>query len=97
METPEKTTVSEEKIEKMTKEYEKYADECGFRLNPTKKVVELIVRRLLENKAKLGEQYCPCRRVTGDKNEDEKIICPCVFHKDEIEKLGHCHCMLFVK
>ena len=26
----------------------------------------------------------------------KKIICPCVYHKDEIREQGHCHCLLFV-
>jgi ferredoxin-thioredoxin reductase catalytic subunit len=97
METSKKTTISKEKIEALKKEYKIYAKEKGFRLNPDNKVVETIIRLILENREKLGHGYCPCRRVTKNKKEDEKIICPCVFHKDEVETLGHCHCMLFVR
>jgi len=97
METSEKTTISKEKIEALKKEYKIYAKKEGFKLNPNEKIVDTVVRRILENREKLGHGYCPCRRPTGDKKEDEKIICPCVFHKEEIELQGHCHCMLFVK
>lgn len=97
MQVSKNTPISEEKIKALIKEYEIYAAENGFKLNPNKKIVEAIVRRLLENKEKHGYQYCPCRRITGKPHEDEKIICPCFYHRDELEKLGHCHCMLFVK
>lgn len=78
-------------------EYEEYAKKNGFRLNPNRKAVELLIGGLLRNEKKHGARYCPCRRITGDKKEDKKKICPCVWHKDEISKDGHCHCSLFVK
>ena len=68
-----------------------------MKLNPDKKIVDGIMKGLAENKEKYGARYCPCRRVTGDKEIDAKIICPCIYSKDEIEKDGHCFCNLFVK
>ncbi|MGR3220281.1 MAG: ferredoxin-thioredoxin reductase catalytic domain-containing protein [Candidatus Anammoxibacter sp.] len=47
-------------------------------------------------KKKYGFDYCPCRIVTGDKEKDDKIICPCVYHEEEIKRDGKCHCDLFV-
>jgi len=77
--------------------YGKYAKSKGFRLNPDEKIVEMIIAGLLANEKKHGARYCPCRLVTGKKEEDRKIICPCIYHQDEIKKTGHCHCRLFVK
>ncbi len=82
---------------KLLEEYKDYAARNGFRLNPNKAIVEGTLKRLLENEKKFGERYCPCRRITHNKEEDKKIICPCIYHKEEIKKQGHCHCMLFVK
>lgn len=87
----------EEQIQNLIKEYETYAKEKGFRLNPDKKVVENIVRMLLKKEKELGKRYCPCRRLSGDKKKDKEIICPCVFHQEEIKTKGHCHCLLFFK
>ena len=87
----------DEKIEKIAKGFEMYAKSRGFRLNPDRKVVEMIIKGLLANEKKHGARYCPCRVVTGDKEEDRKIICPCVYHLDELNEMGHCHCNLFVK
>ena len=75
----------------------KHAAENGFNLNPDEKVVERIVNGIFMNEEKHGEKYCPCRRISGDKVEDAKKICPCVWHKDEIAKDGNCFCRLFVK
>jgi len=78
-------------------EYEEHANNNGFRLNPDKETVRRIAEGILRNKELHGNHYCPCRRVTGDKNEDKKIICPCIYHKEEVESNGRCMCGLFVK
>lgn len=75
----------------------KYAEKQGFMLNPDKQVVDMIIDGLIENMKKHGSAYCPCRPITGVKEEDKKNICPCIYHKDEILKDGKCHCWLFVK
>ncbi len=86
-----------EKIDQIIKNYEGYAQKNGFKLNPDRKVVEKLVAGLLANEKKYGARYCPCRRVTGDKEEDQPKICPCKWHREEIERDGHCFCGLFVK
>jgi len=75
----------------------RYAESQGFALNPDEKVVDMIVDGLLENLGRHGAAYCPCRPVSGDREADRKIICPCVYHRDELERDGKCHCLLFVR
>ena len=87
----------DDKIKKLVEKYEEYAKKNGFRLNPNKKIVERVINGLLTNERKFGARYCPCRKVKGIPELDRKIICPCVYHKEEIERQGHCHCLLFVK
>ncbi len=84
-------------VKELRKKLGAYAKQSGFRLNPDDKIVNGIIKGLLKNKKEKGELYCPCRIVSGNKDEDMKIICPCVFHLSEIKKDGHCHCNLFVK
>jgi len=85
------------KIRELIEKYGEYALKNGFHLNPDSGIVEGVILGLLHNDSLHGERYCPCRRVTGDSTLDKKIICPCVYHMDEIKKQGHCHCRLFVK
>jgi len=73
---------------------EKHAKKNNLKLNPDKTHLDLIINGLLENEKKHGEIYCPCRVVTKTK-EDKKKICPCIWHKKEIKKFGHCLCRLF--
>ncbi|MCX6759588.1 MAG: thioredoxin domain-containing protein [Candidatus Nealsonbacteria bacterium] len=86
-----------EKINKLIQEVKEYAKKNGFFLNPNRKVVEGIVKSLLEREKKFGGRFCPCRRITENNEEDKKIICPCVYHLQELEKEGKCLCGLFVK
>jgi len=83
--------------EEMIKWYEDYAKKNGFRLNPDKEAVERLIKGLLANEKKYGARYCPCRRVTGNIEEDRPKICPCQFMRKEIEEQGHCLCGLFFK
>ncbi len=78
-------------------DYEDYAENNDYMLNPNKKLVDGIVAGLLRNEELHGERYCPCRRVTGDKQEDKNIVCPCTYHREEIENDGKCMCGLFVR
>jgi len=87
----------DEIMEKLIEAYEEYAKENGYKLNPNRMIVEGVIKGLMARKDEFGEQYCPCRKMSGDKEEDKKIICPCIYHEDEIEKDGHCFCNLFVK
>lgn len=73
-----------------------YTANSHYRLNPDDKMVERVVKGLVMRKMKFGYAYCPCRLVTGDNERDKKIICPCVYHVEEIERDGECHCNLFI-
>jgi len=84
-----------EKTEEIIEWYEDYAKKNGFRLNPDRATVERLIKGLLANEKKYGVRYCPCRRVSGNLEEDRPKICPCQWHKEEIEKDGHCFCGLF--
>ncbi len=81
--------------DKMREVVQKYADENGFFLNSNTKQLETVLKGLVRNEEKYGEQYCPCRIRSGDHEKDKDIICPCVYHKDEIRKDGKCHCNLY--
>jgi len=74
-----------------------YAKKQGFLLQPDPVLLDRILEGLLNREKIYGLRYCPCRRVTGDIEEDRKIVCPCIYHKEEIKDEGHCKCMLFLK
>lgn len=85
----------EEKKEEIRDWVEGYAKEMDFELNPVQKQCETVLTGLARNQVRFGEPYCPCRLRSGDPEKDREIICPCVYHEDEIKNEGHCHCNLF--
>ena len=72
-----------------------YAKKHGYRLNPEEKRLESVIRGLAKNKQRFGAQYCPCRIRSGDMENDKNIVCPCIYHDQEIKEQGSCHCNLF--
>ena len=89
-----KTTTEEDDMRAWA---EGYAKKQGWVPDLDKKILDTVIRGLVRNKKKFGEQYCPCRLRSGDKEKDRAIICPCIYHKDEIAKDGHCHCQLYYR
>jgi len=75
---------------------ENYAKRAGFELNPDEAKVTYVIDGLAQRKVSRGKAYCPCRVISGDPKADKKIICPCVYHRQEIADKGICHCELFV-
>lgn len=74
---------------------EAFLEGKSYRFNPDGDLVEAILAATVKKREKYGEDYCPCRRVTGDKEQDKAIICPCVYHEKELAEDGFCHCRLF--
>ncbi len=94
---PGMTESSHNEVEELLTFYANYAEQNGINLNPNAESVVRIINGLLSNQKKHGKRFCPCRRVSGNAEADEKNVCPCAYHKEEIERDGHCLCNLFVK
>ena len=87
----------EELKRKILEEKRRYAAQHGYRLNPDKRVLNFVITGLARNLQEKKLEYCPCRPLSGNPQKDKKKICPCFWHKEEIEKQGFCHCRLFFK
>jgi ferredoxin-thioredoxin reductase catalytic subunit len=73
------------------------ASASGYKLNPDYDIVMTAIKGLANNKKKYGEMYCSCREISGDKEKDKKIICPCVYRSKDMDRKGSCKCALYVK
>lgn len=76
---------------------EGYAEAGPYELNPDTKHVDKVIKGLAKRKLKYGQHYCPCRMVSENRETDDKIICPCEYHIEEIRQHGICSCDLFVR
>lgn len=83
--------------QEIKKRLETYLAPTDFAFNSDEEVVNRVLNGLAKREEKQGHAYCPCRLVTGNDEADEKIICPCAYHAQEIAEHGMCHCQLFVK
>jgi ferredoxin-thioredoxin reductase catalytic chain len=94
----EPTTLTEDElVDEIRAWAEQYARDHDLVLNPDERVRNAVIRGLARNQLRHGERFCPCRIRKGVPEEDAKIACPCVYHKEEIAVEGHCHCNLFFR
>lgn len=83
--------------ERLKKAREIFAEKSGLKLNPDDKITDMVIEGQIKNLEEKGFAYCPCKLLTKDPEKNKKLICPCFDHKEEIEKDGHCHCLLFFR
>ncbi len=63
--------------------------------NERERVFELL-EALLVNKERYGYMACPCRLASGNRKNDEDMICPCVYRIQDVKEYGSCYCNLYV-
>ncbi len=68
----------------------------GYYFNKDKEKTFELLEALLVNKERYGYMGCPCRLVSGDRNADRDIICPCEYSVPDIDEYGSCYCNLYV-
>ena len=68
----------------------------GYYFNNDRERVFDLMAALLFNKERYGYMGCPCRLVSGDRENDRDIICPCVYRTPDVEEYGSCYCNLYV-
>lgn len=68
----------------------------GYFFNKDRERVMDLMAALLFNKERYGYMGCPCRLVSGDKQNDRDIVCPCVYRTPDVEEYGSCYCNLYV-
>ncbi len=83
---------SQELYERM----KKVQEPKGYYFNQDKERTFELLEALITNKERYGYMGCPCRLVSGDREHDRDIICPCEYSIPDIEEYGSCYCNLYV-
>jgi ferredoxin-thioredoxin reductase catalytic chain len=83
-------------VEKLYDMLKKSQEPKGYLFNKDKERVFELLEALLTNKSRYGYMGCPCRLLSGDKENDRDIICPCVYRTPDVEAFGSCYCNLYV-
>ena len=77
--------------------YQKVVDPLGFKFSPDEGMVNFLLEQEVLLEQKHGIPYCPCQGLTKNREENMKIVCPCIpFHREHFDAIKRCWCMLFV-
>lgn len=68
----------------------------GFFFNKDKDWVLAILQDLLVIKSRYGYTSCPCRLASGIRENDQDIMCPCIYRQEDVNEYGSCYCNLYV-
>ena len=68
----------------------------GYSFNNDRERVFELLEALLVNKQRYGYMACPCRLASGNRKNDEDMICPCVYRIQDVKEYGSCYCNLYV-
>jgi ferredoxin-thioredoxin reductase catalytic chain len=82
--------------EQLYETLKKIQEPKGYYFNEDKNRVLDLLDGLLVNKERYGYMGCPCRLLSGNRENDKDIICPCVYRKPDVEEYGSCYCNLYV-
>lgn len=85
-----------EDVERTYANLKRVNEKKGYYLNPDTHFAKKLIRGLLDNQHKYGYWACPCRLASGNRKEDQDIICPCVYREPDVKQYGACYCGLFV-
>ena len=85
-----------EEVQKIMERLQRYSEKKHASLNPDTQITAKLIESLLENQKRYGYWACPCRLVSGKREEDRDIICPCDYWEPDVLEFGACFCGLFV-
>jgi ferredoxin-thioredoxin reductase catalytic subunit len=83
--------VSESEITKLYEKLKKDAEANGYHLNPDVEMTRELVKGILVNEKRYGYWNCPCRLASGDKDQDNDIVCPCDYRDADVLDYGACY------
>jgi ferredoxin-thioredoxin reductase catalytic chain len=77
--------------------FQKIVDPLGYKFSPDKELVDFLLEQEVILEQKHGIPYCPCQGLTGNRDDDMKIVCPCIpFHRKHFDIMKRCWCGLYV-
>jgi ferredoxin-thioredoxin reductase catalytic subunit len=77
--------------------YQNIVDKLGYKFSPDEEIVDFLLEQEVLLEKKHGTPFCPCQGILGDREEDMKIVCPCIpYHREHFDRMKRCWCGLFV-
>jgi ferredoxin-thioredoxin reductase catalytic subunit len=82
--------------QKLYEMMKKVQEPKGYYFNEDRERTIELLDALIQNKERYGYMGCPCRLLSGDRDNDRDIICPCTYSVPDIAEFGSCYCNLYV-
>jgi ferredoxin-thioredoxin reductase catalytic chain len=82
--------------EKLYETLKKIQEPKGYYFNKDRERTLDLLEALLINKERYGYMGCPCRLLSGDREKDKDILCPCAYREPDVKAYGSCYCNLYV-
>jgi ferredoxin-thioredoxin reductase catalytic chain len=82
--------------QKLYEMMKKIQEPKGYYFNKDRERTFELLDALIQNKERYGYMGCPCRLLSGDRENDRDIVCPCTYSAPDIAEFGSCYCNLYV-
>ncbi|MEK6775678.1 MAG: ferredoxin-thioredoxin reductase catalytic domain-containing protein [bacterium] len=77
--------------------FDPLARALGYKFTPELQEAEFLLEQVARNETVYGMPFCPCKMVSGSRELDLRIVCPCIpFHRKHFDSMKRCWCGLFV-
>lgn len=88
--------ITDQDVDNLYARLDRESEQSGYHLNPDSEFTRDLVQGLIINERRYGYLSCPCRLVSGEKDDDLDIICPCDYRDPDLNEYGTCYCGLYV-
>lgn len=77
--------------------FQQVVEPLGYKFSPDDELVDFLLEQEAKIEEKHGIPFCPCQGLTGEREHDMKIVCPCIpFHRKHFDAIKRCWCGLYV-
>ncbi|MFQ5574492.1 MAG: ferredoxin-thioredoxin reductase catalytic domain-containing protein [Terriglobia bacterium] len=77
--------------------FQPIVERLGYKFSPDAEIVDFLLEQEVALEQRHGVPFCPCQGLTGERDHDMKIVCPCIpYHRKHFDAMKRCWCGLFV-
>lgn len=88
---------AEKRKQRLREMFQKVVDPLGYKFSPDEEIVDFLLEQEVIIEIEHGHPFCPCQGLTGERELDMKIVCPCIpFHRAHFDAMKRCWCGLYV-
>ncbi|WP_321419592.1 ferredoxin-thioredoxin reductase catalytic domain-containing protein [uncultured Methanomethylovorans sp.] len=88
---------ADKRKQRLKEMFQRVVDPLGYKFSPDEEIVDFLLEQEVIIEKEHGHPFCPCQGLTGERELDMKIVCPCIpFHRAHFDAMKRCWCGLYV-